>query len=157
MNLLSGYGPQYMPSPVGTTRALGAWYGANKKGGLSLSGGLVILTPIYVVFTPWNMDQTRQWLVAGGRVFGIPLVGLVNSLITASGLLEPVVIETSAITNLEPVDFTSMFKPPGVRFTLINGGTFEVGFVASPGTWTGSSKNRDAAVDFIRTFATLRG
>lgn len=142
-------GPHYTASPVELSDIVGAWTAANTRGGLSLAGGRVVLTPQYLVFTPWDMDQTRAWLVKGLSKAGFAYAGQIDKLITASELLEPVAIPLDAITSAQPLNQAEIFKPPTVRLQLGDGRVFDLGILHSPGTWNRSPKNNVAMDDFL--------
>jgi hypothetical protein len=62
--------PRYTPAPVNVEGAIGRWTAARTASGLPIAGGEIILTRQHLVFTPWDMTQTRGFLVkllcAGG-------------------------------------------------------------------------------------------
>jgi hypothetical protein len=148
-------GPQYTPSPVELADIVGAWTAANTRGGLSLAGGQVVLTSQYLVFTPWDMDQTRAWLVKGLSKAGFSYAQTIDKLISASRLLEPVVVPLDRIASVQPLNRARLFKPPTVRLQLVDGRHFDLGILESPTTRNGSSKNNIAMEDFMRNLQPL--
>jgi hypothetical protein len=150
MGILDSLRPRYAASPVDLEGVVGAWTAARMGGGLALSGGQIVLGSDYIVFSPWDMDQTRTWLVKALSVAGDPgWAGKLNQLITMSGLLEPVVIPLGVIRCVEPVGGPSLFKPPTARLHLQDGRSFDFGILASPRTPNFSGKNTQAFQDFM--------
>jgi hypothetical protein len=150
-------GSHYTPSPVELENVVGAWSAANTRGGLALAGGQVVLTAQYVVFTPWDMAQTRAWLVKGLSTAGSQYAGQIDKLITASRLLEPVAIPLNAITSVQPLNAARLFKPPTARLELMDGRHFDLGILASPTTPSVSRKNNAAMQDFMSRLHLLLG
>jgi hypothetical protein len=150
-------GPHYTPSPVELQDIVGAWTAANTRGGLALAGGQVILTPQYLVFTPWDMDQTRAWLFKGLSKAGFSYAGQIDKLISASRLLEPVVIPLNAIAAVQPLNAARLFKPPTARLQLADGRHFDLGILKSPRTRSGSPQNNVAMQDFMGRLQPLLG
>jgi hypothetical protein len=149
-------GPHYTPSPVELQEIVGAWTAAKTRGGgLSLAGGQAILTPQYLVFTPWDMDQTRAWLVKGLSKAGFSYAEQINKLITATKLLEPVAIPIGMIASADPLNRASLFKTPTVRLQMTDGRHFDLGILHSPRTMTVSSKNNTAMEDFLSHLRSL--
>ena len=146
---MSSLEPHYTSSPVELQDVIGAWTAANTRGGLALAGGKVVLTPQFLVFTPWDMDQTRAWLVKGLSKAGFEYAGQIDKLITASKLLEPVAVPVEAIASAQPLNGASFLKPPTVRLQLRDGRHFDLGILVSPRTWNKSSKNDVAMADFM--------
>ena len=64
---------------------------------VSLAGGEVVLARDHLVFSPWDMDKTRAFLVQWLSKAGVPHVGTADKLLTASKLLEPVVLPVADI------------------------------------------------------------
>lgn len=116
--------------------------------GVSLAGGQVILTSEYLVFTPWDLTQTREWLGWLASQAGVPYVGEVDKLLTKSKILEPVAISLGELANVQVLNRAKLFKPPTARLQLRNGSHFDVGILASVGTPNLSSKNNVAFDDF---------
>jgi hypothetical protein len=146
---MSSLEPHYTASPVEVQDVIGAWTAANTRGGLALAGGQVILTPQHLVFTPWDMDETRAWLVKGLSKAGFAYAGQIDKLITASKLLEPVAVPVGAIASAQSLNGASFLKPPTVRLQLTDGRHFDLGILASPTTWNKSPKNDVAMADFM--------
>lgn len=153
MNPLEG--PHYTPSPVELRDVIGPWTAAKTRGGLAFAGGQVVLTPEYLVFTPWDMDQTRAWLVKGLSKAGFPYAGQIDQLITASKLLEPVAIPLNTITSVQPLNAARLFKPPTIRLQLQDGRHFDLGVLKLPTTPSGSKDNNVAMQDFIGKLQSL--
>jgi hypothetical protein len=152
VGLLDSLGGRYEPSPVPIEGALGTWTAANTRGGLSLAGGRVILTGDHLVFTPWDMDETREWLFKGLSKAGAPgYVGKIDDLISASKLLEPVAFPVSEIAGTQVLNRASWLKPPTVRITLAGGRRFDLGVLASPGSPNKSRANNQAFDHFLAT------
>ena len=145
-SLLPKRGPAYEPSPVPIDGVVGMWHGAKTRGGLSLAGGQVVLTRDYLVFSPWDMDQTRAWLVKLLGMAGVPHVGSVDALLTKTKILDPVAIPVSTISGIQVLNRASPLKPPTARIQLQDGSHFDMGILASPLSWNGSKAN-DAAFD----------
>jgi hypothetical protein len=125
------------------------WHGAKTRGGLALAGGQVVLTRDYLVFSPWDMDQTRAWLVKLLGMAGVPFVGPVNALLTQTKILEPVAIPVSAIARVQVLNWASTWKPPMARIQLNDGNYFEMGILASPLSPSGSKANNVAMNDWL--------
>jgi hypothetical protein len=148
---VSLFGGEYKPSPVPLEGVVGAWTAANTRSGLSLAGGKVILTQDYLVFTPWDMDRTREWLFKLLAKAGAPdYVGKIDDLITKSRILEPVAIPLSKIDSIQVLNRASLLRPPTARLGLTDGRHFDLGILASPGTWNPSPKNNQAFDDWLR-------
>jgi hypothetical protein len=148
-DILSGRGPSYKRPEMELDGVVGAWTAARTSGGLSVSGGQVVLARDHLVFSPWDMDATREFLVKWLPKAGVPHVGTVDKLLTASGLLEPVVLPLSELERVEVTGHGSLFKPPQVRLHLAGGRHFDMGILHSPTTRNGSPKNRIALQDFL--------
>ena len=84
-----------------------------------------------------------------GGLSATPHVGDVDKLITASKLLEPVVIPVSALASAQILSRGSLLKPPQARLMFTDGRHFDVGILWSPTTWNLSPKNRVAFDDFL--------
>jgi hypothetical protein len=148
-DLLSGRGPSYKRPELELDGVVGAWTAARTSGGLSVSGGQVVLARDQLVFSPWNMDSTREFLVTWLPKAGVPHVGTVDKLLTASGLLEPVVLPLTELERVEVTGRGSLLKPPQVRLHFAGGRHFDMGILHSPTTLNGSPKNRAALDDFL--------
>jgi hypothetical protein len=151
------FGPRYKPSPMDLEGVVGTWTAANTRGGLALAGGQVVLTPTHLVFSPWDMDRTRAWLAKGLKIAGVPYVGQVDKLITASKLLEPVAISLDQIGGVQQLNRASALRPPTVRLYLGAGGQFDLGILHSPTTWNPSPKNNTAMQDFLSKLGAVAG
>lgn len=153
MGLLDGLSPgqqaAYVPPPVNVEGVSGAWTAARTRGGLSLAGGRVVLGRDWLVFSPWDMDQTRAWLVKWLGKAGVPHVGDIDKLITASKLLEPVAIPVRSIGSGRVLSRGSFLKPPQLRLIFTDGRHFDFGILASPTTMNASPKNLAAFEDFL--------
>lgn len=150
MGILDSLRPRYAESPVGLEGVIGAWTAARMGGGFALSGGQIVLTSEYLVFSPWDMDQTRKWLVQGlSRAGAGAWPGKIDQLITKSGLLEPVVIPLNAVRCVQPISGPSMFKPPTARLYLQDGRSFDFGILSSPRTPNFSRKNMASFQNFM--------
>jgi hypothetical protein len=123
-------GPKYTPAPVPLDGVIGRWPAARTASGLAVAGGEVILTRDYLVFTPWDMTRSRDFLgkLLGGA--GVPHVGDVNKLLTTSKLLEPVAIPLSQISRVQPLGRASLLKPPYARLVFTDGRHLEIGILA---------------------------
>jgi hypothetical protein len=138
--------PRYTPAPVNVEGAIGRWTAARTASGLPIAGGEIILTRQHLVFTPWDMTQTRGFLVKLLSAGGVPYVGDIDKLLTASKLLEPVAIPLSQIASLSPMGRASWTKPPWGRITFADGRRLDIGILAGPRYPDKSSAN-DAAFD----------
>jgi hypothetical protein len=116
---------------------------------VALAGGRLVLTPRYLVFTPWDMDQTRAWLVKGLSQAGFSYAAQLDKLITASKLLEPVVVPLDTIASVQPLNRARLLKPPTARLEMVDGRRFDVGILHSPTTANLSSSNNAAMDDFL--------
>jgi hypothetical protein len=134
IGLLDGIlgGPKYTPAPVPLDGVIGRWTAARTASGLSVAGGEVVLTTSYLVFTPWDMTQTRDFLIKLLSGVGVPHVGDINKLLTASKLLEPIAIPLSQIANVQPLGRASLLKPPYARIDFAGGRYLDIGILASP-------------------------
>jgi hypothetical protein len=147
MSLLDG--PKYTPAPVPVAGAIGRWTAAKTGSGLAIAGGEVVLVPEYVVFTPWDMTQTRDLLVKLLSGAGVPHVGAVDKLLTASKLLEPVAILIATIAELRPLGRASVPRPPYARITFGAGRHFELAILAGPRYPNFSQENNVAFDDWF--------
>ena len=155
MGLLSG--PGYAPAPVDTSVAIGRWAAAKTRGGAALAGGEVVLTPEYLVFTPWDMDQTRAFLVKALGKAGVPYVGEVDKLITTTTLLEPVALRLDQIAAIMPLGRASWLKPPHARIELTDGRSVDLGVLAGPRRLNKDPANNDAFDDWLAKVDAQRG
>jgi len=131
VGLLDSLTPRYTPAPVDVEGAIGRWIAARTSSGLSIAGGQIILTRDYLVFTPWDMTKTRQYLVKLLGAAGVPHVGDIDRLLTASKLLEPVAISLNQIASIQPRGRASWFRPPWARVTFSDGHHLDVGILAA--------------------------
>jgi hypothetical protein len=142
-------GPAYKVSPVPVSGVVGVWHGAKTSGGLALAGGQVVLTRDYLIFSPWDMDQTRAWLVRLLSMAGVPHVASANALLTQSRILEPVAIPVSTIAGVQILSWASLLKPPTARIKLRDGRHFDMGILASPLSPNVSKKNNTAFTHWL--------
>ena len=148
-DIFSGRGATYKRPELELEGVVGAWTAARTSGGLSVSGGQVVLARDHLVFSPWDMDATREFLVNWLPKAGVPHVGTVDKLLTATGLLEPVALPLSELERVEVTGRGSLLKPPQVRLHLAGGRHFDLGILHSPTTMNPSPKNRVALDDFL--------
>jgi hypothetical protein len=146
MGLLDRLMPRYTPAPVDVEGAIGRWTAARTASGLSIAGGEIILTREHLVFTPWDMTKTRGFLVKLLTTAGVPHVGDVDKLLTASKLLDPVAIPLTEITTVQPMSRASWPKPPWARLTFADGRDPDIGILAGPRRLNKDPAN-DAAFD----------
>lgn len=116
----------------------------------------MVLTRDHLVFSPWNMDQTRAFLVRWLPKAGVPQVGTVDRLLTASKLLEPVVLPVGELTGARILNGPSLFKPPQVRLFFADGRHFDLGILHSPSTPNFSKKNQVALNEFVSRLPVAR-
>ena len=155
MGFLDTLGARYKPPPVPMEGVHGVWSAANTRGGLSLAGGQVALTNQHLVFSPWDMDQTRKWLFKLlGRAGAPGWVGKIDDLITKSRLLEPVAIPLGEIRDVQALNRASWLKPPTARILLRNGTKFDLGILSKPTAPNKSTANDEAFDHFLQM---LRG
>jgi hypothetical protein len=150
-------GPAYKVPHVPIDGVIGMWHGAKTGGGLALAGGQVALTRDYLVFSPWDMDQTRAWLVRLLSMAGVPHAGSVNALLTMTRILEPVAIPVSGIARIQVLNWASTWNPPAVQIQLQDGSHFEVGILASPLSPSGSKANDVALNDWLSKMPVAAG
>lgn len=154
VGFLDSFSPRYEPSPVSLEGTVGVWAAANTRGGLALAGGRVVLTQEHLVFTPWDMDTTREWLFKALGKAGAPsYVGKLDELIAASKLLEPVALAVSEISRVEVLNRSSWLKPPTARITLVDGRRFDLGILATSTTFNKSKANDQALDRFLASLA----
>jgi hypothetical protein len=147
--VLSGRGPEYKRPVLELEGVVGAWTAGRTMGGFSAAGGQVVLARDYIVFSPWDMDDTREFLVKWLGEAGVPHVDKVNKLLDATKLLEPVVLRVADIAGVEVLNRASLFKPPGARLHFRDGNHFDLGILVSPTTPNLSQKNNAARDDFV--------
>jgi hypothetical protein len=148
--VLSGQGPDYKRPLLELEGVVGVWTAARTGlGGLSLAGGQVVLARDHLVFSPWDMDDTRAFLVKWLGKAGVPHLGTVDQLLTATKLLEPVVLPVADIAKVDVLSRGSLMKPPAVRIHVRSGGHLDIGILHSPTTPNVSSKNNAALEDFV--------
>jgi hypothetical protein len=148
--IMKGQGPDYKRPLLELDGVVGAWTAARTgMGGLSLAGGQVVLARDHLMFSPWDMDDTRAFLVKWLGKAGVPHLGTVDKLLTATKLLEPVVLPVGDIANVEVLNRGSPLKPPQVRIHFRSGNHFDIGILHSPTTPNFSSKNNAALDDFV--------
>jgi len=157
VGLLDSVGARYKPWPVPVEGVRGVWSAANTRGGLSLAGGHIALTDEHLVFSPWDMDQTREWLFKLLSMAGAPgWVGKIDELITRSRLLEPVAIPLADIGDVQVLNRASWLKPPTARISLRDGRHFDLGILAKPTAPSKSGANNEAFDHFLQVLASLR-
>jgi hypothetical protein len=122
--------PQYAPAPVPIDGVLGRWTAARMSGSLAAAGGEIVLTGEYLVFTPWDLAKTREFLVKLLTHSGVPHVGDVDKLLTATKLLDPVAIPLSQIATVQPMGRASLLRPPWARITFGDGRHLDIGILA---------------------------
>jgi hypothetical protein len=122
----------YTRAPVPVEGAVGRWTASRMAGGLAAAGGQVILTRDYLVFTPWDMTKTREFLVKLLGEVGVPHVGDVDKLLTATKLLEPVAVPLSQLAIVQPMGRASVPRPPWARITFVDGRHLDLGILAGP-------------------------
>ena len=153
--IMKGQGPDYKRPLLELDGVVGAWTAARTgMGGLSLAGGEVVLAREHLVFSPWDMDDTRAFLVKWLGKAGVPHLGTVDKLLTGTKLLEPVVLPVADIANVQVLTRGSLFKPPQVRIQFRGGNHFDMGILHSPTTPNPSSKNKAALDDFLSKLGT---
>lgn len=149
-DLLKGQGPEYKRPVLELEGVVGAWTAARTSaGGLAMAGGQVVLARDYLVFSPWDMDDTRAFLVKWLGKAGVPHLGPLNDLISATKLLEPVVLPVGDIASVEVLNRGSVLKPPRARIHLRDGNHFDIGILHSPTTMNLSPKNNVALDDWL--------
>jgi hypothetical protein len=153
-NILGSRGGDYKRPLLELEGVIGSWTAARMRG-VSLAGGEVVLARDHLVFSPWDMDKTRAFLVQWLSKAGVPHVGTADKLLSASKLLEPVVLPVSDITQAEILNRASVFKPPQVRLHLRSGGYFDLGILHSPLALGGSPKNNTVFDDFLSKLSVL--
>jgi hypothetical protein len=126
----------------------GAWTAARTRG-VSLAGGQVVLARDYLVFSPWDMDKTRAFLVKWLTKAGVPYLAELDKLISATKLLEPVVLPVSDLAGAHVLNRASVARPPRVGLQLRSGMQLELGILHSPLTPNFSKKNDAALDDFL--------
>src|SRR5215218_5416861 len=99
---------------------------------MAAAGGEVILTPEHLVFTPWDMTKTREFLVKLLGRAGVPHVGDLDKLLGATRLLEPVAVPLSQVSSVQPMGRASMLKPPWARIGFTDGRHLDLGILAGP-------------------------
>jgi hypothetical protein len=142
-------GLRYTPSPVPLDGVLGVWTAANTRGGLSLSGGQVTLTPDYLVFTPWDVSREAELLAKLMTSGGASQVGDVDKLVKSSGLLKPAVMPLRQLANIELLNGAQWLRPPTARVYLSDGRHFDLGILASPRRLNKAAANEDAIRDWM--------
>ena len=140
---------QYTPAPVPVDGAVGRWTASRMSGGLAAAGGEIVLTPEHLVFTPWDMTKTREFLVKLLSKAGVPHVGDVDKLLTATKLLEPVAIPLTQIATVQPMGRASLLKPPWARITFVDGRHLDLGILASPRYPNFHAANNQAFDDWL--------
>jgi hypothetical protein len=151
MGLFDSVLPKYKPSPVPLEGVRGVWSAANTRDGLSLAGGRAVITNDHLVFTPWDMDKTREWLFKLLGKAGAPAwVGKIDEFIEKSRLLEPVAFPLTEITGTETLNRASLLKPPTVRISLRDGRHFDLGIVTKSTSPNFSPANNAAFDHFLQ-------
>jgi hypothetical protein len=151
VGLLDSFLPKYKPAPVPLEGVRGVWTAANTKGGLSLAGGQALITKDHLVFTPWDMDKTREWLFKLLSKAGAPeWVGRIDELIDESKLLEPVAIPLTEITGTQTLNRASVLKPPTVRIRLRDARHFDLGILTRPTSPNFNRANNEAFDHFLQ-------
>jgi hypothetical protein len=149
VGVLDSFLPKYKPAPVPVEGALGRWTAARTASGLAIAGGEVVLTPEHLVFTPWDMTKTREFLVKLLSKAGAPRAGDVDKLLTQSKLLEPVAVPLAEVASIQPMGRASWPKPPWARITFTNGGGLDLGILAGPRRLNKDPANNDAFDDWF--------
>jgi hypothetical protein len=120
----------YTPSPVPVEGAIGRWTASRLVAGLTITGAEVVVTRGYLVFTPWDMTRTREFLVKLLSRAGVPHIGDLDKLLTATKLLEPIAIPLSQITSVQPMGRASVPTPPWARIGFGGGRHLDVAILA---------------------------
>jgi hypothetical protein len=129
---------------------VGAWSAARTGGGgLSIAGGQLVLTDSSLVFSPWDLDKTRAFLVKWLSKAGVPHVATIDKALTASKLLDPVVLPIADVARVEVLNRASLLKPPRARIALRDGRHFDVGILSSATAPNFSPANNVALDDFV--------
>jgi hypothetical protein len=156
--LLPGTSPPTYKSPaLALEDVAGVWTAARMRH-VSLAGGQVVLTREHLIFSPWNLDQTRNWLVTWLGKAGVPRVDTVDDLLSASKLLEPVVVpiaQVADVTVLNRASWSNPLRPPQVRLTFRDGRTFDLGILANPRAMNPDPANNAALDDFLAKLAVI--
>jgi hypothetical protein len=155
MNVPRRFGPTHTTSALAADGILGAWTVAATHGGVPDASAQVVLTHDHLIFTPWDTDETRAWLASGLTAGRMPFVGRLDRQIAASKLVEPVAISLREIEAAEPLNGASWFKPPTVRFTLRDGGNFELGILADRELGKDPKSDQTVMQDFMSHLQSL--
>lgn len=123
----------YQRAPVPVEGAVGRWTASRLLAGLAAAGGEVILTRDHLVFTPWDMTKTREFLVKLLGAAGVPHVSDIDKLLTASKLLEPVAIWLSQVAAVQPMGRASVTRPPWARISFVDGRHLDLAILAGVG------------------------
>lgn len=149
MGIFDGLMPRYTPAPVDVEGAIGRWTAARTASGLAIAGGEIVLTREHLVFTPWDMTRTREFLVKLLSGAGVPHVGDLDKLLKASKLLEPIAIPLSQIVTVQPMGRASWTKPPWARLTFTDGRHLDIGILAGARRLNKDPANNMAFDDWI--------
>jgi hypothetical protein len=149
--------PHYTPAPVPLDGVVGRWTAARMAAGLAAAGGEVILTKEYLVFTPWDMAKTREYLSKLLTAAGVPHVGDVDKLLTATKLLEPVAIPLNRIATVQPMGRASVFKPPWARIVFTDSRHLDLGILAGARLPNFSPANNEAFDDWLGKLRAQQG
>ena len=125
--LLGSRGGEYKRPLLELEGVIGAWTAARMRG-VSLAGGEIVLARDHLVFSPWDMDKTRAFLVQWLSKAGVPHVGTADKLLTASKLLEPVVLPVADIERVEMLNRASVLNPLRSACTCAPVGTSTLAF-----------------------------
>jgi hypothetical protein len=120
----------YTRAPVPVEGAVGRWTASKMATGLAAAGGEVILTRDHLVFTPWDMTKTRAFLVKLLGEVGVPHIGDIDKLLTATKLLDPVAIPLAQVASVQPMGRASVRQPPWARITFADGRHLDLGILA---------------------------
>jgi hypothetical protein len=124
------------------------WTAARTKGGLSIAGGQIVLTDDALVFSPWDLNETKNWLAREPSEIE-PSTGDTNRFLPPENLLEPVAVPFREIERAEILNKPSLLRPPSARLHLRSGEHFDVGILASPFTPNFRAANQDAFNEWL--------
>jgi hypothetical protein len=138
----------YKPAPIPAGENVqGTWYGSVDGVGSSFA-----LTDNHLAVSPVDTDKARKLLVWGARLTGMNGVGVANTALQRSGLLEPRTVPLSDVASVEPLPRRRL-QAPGARLNLSSGEHVDLRVNATPFTPNMSRKNTDS---YAQALALLR-
>lgn len=127
---------------------LGVYAAAERRGGISLSGGRLVLTNQALIFCPMDLAQAKKavdLVITAGQIPGGDLISKFASLGRDSVLAVPL----ANIATVEQTSTARVASPPSICVTTKVGSKYDFGVLAGPGYPNLAPKNNEAVADLL--------